>query len=407
MITFVLPWFGPESAGGAENQARGLTRALHAAGVAVRVWTSTGRDSFQPGAPGQPNGTAPYYPPGQSVVDGVPVWRFRPSPVGPTGLPDFLVRHPELCPDLSSFARHELALLGSLLGSDELYEAILAERHNEQNCFVFMPYPFPTTFWGTLLAPERSYLLACLHDEPYARYATYQHMFRQARGMLANSHPEALLAQQLYGLPAERIGVTGEGIDLSARGDAARFRRTYGLEQTPLLLYAGRRDESKNTPLLLAYIREYRARRGLPLRLVLMGAGPLQLTTAGYTSGLDEFLLDLGFLDAQSKQDAYAAADIFIQPSLHESFSIVLMEAWLQGRPAIVHADCAVTRDHAVRSGGGLACSGFGEFAAALDLLLANPGLGHTLGQRGRAYVLDTCDWSLVARLTHTFLQQT
>jgi glycosyltransferase involved in cell wall biosynthesis len=404
MITLVLPWYGPASAGGAESQARGLAGALHAAGLPVRVWASTGRDSFQPGVPGQPNGSTPYYPPGHSLVDGVPVWRFRPSPASPDGIPQLLRLRPELCPDLSRFARHEMALLASLLSSDELYAAILAARHDETNRFIFMPYPFPTSFWGTLLAPERSYLLACLHDEPYAYYATYHVMFNQARGMLANSHPEAALARRLYGLPAQRIRITGEGIDLHACGDGARFRYAHALGATPLLLFAGRRDESKNLPLLLAYVREYHARRRRPLRLALMGAGALSMAASGYTPALAEIVLDLGFLEIQAKYDAYAAADVFIQPSLYESFSIVLMEAWLQGVPAVVHPDCTVTADHARRSGGGLACASFGEFAAALDLLLARPDLRATLGARGRAYVLDTCDWDVVARTAAAFV---
>jgi glycosyltransferase involved in cell wall biosynthesis len=307
-----------------------------------------------------------------------------------------------LLPPLDGFASNELALLGSLLGSDELYEAIWAARGDGANRFVFLPYPFPTTFWGSLLAPERSYLLACLHNEPYARYATYRQMFGRICGMLANSHPEADLARALYGLPAERICVAGEGIDLTPRGDGARFRRRHGLGDTPLLLYAGRRDEGKNIPLLLAYAREYWARRGGPLRLALMGTGSLDLA-AGYTPGLADLVLDLGFQSDQDKHDAYAAADVFIQPSLYESFSIVLMEAWLQQTPALVNAGCAVTSDHA-RRGGGLTFGTFGEFAAALDLLLARPDLRRTLGERGRAYVLETCDWEIVARRTADFV---
>jgi len=395
MITFVLPWYGPDTAGGAESQVRSLAGALRAAGVPVRVWASTGRDSFHPGDDA-------HYPPGHAEVDGVPVWRFRPTPTGPDGVPRSLAARPELLPPLDQFPPHELRLLGSLLGSDELYEAILAEGAGAR--FVFAPYPFPTTFWGTQIAPRSSYLLACLHDEPYARYATYRHMFRLARGMLANSHPEAELARQLYGLPAERICVAGEGIDLAPRGDGAAFRRRYNLGERPLLLYAGRREDSKNTPLLLAYAREYWARRGGGLCLALMGQGRLDFAGAMYTPGLGELVLDLGFVDPQTKHDAYAAADVFVQPSRYESFSIVLMEAWLQGAPALVDAGCAVTADHARRSGGGLSFDGFGQFAAALDTLLPRPDLRRALGERGRAYVLEHCRWDEVARRSAAFV---
>ncbi|MCU0490807.1 MAG: glycosyltransferase family 4 protein [Chloroflexaceae bacterium] len=463
MLTIVSPWYGPDTRGGAETQARSLAQALHAQGVAVRVWASTGRDSFSPG-------DDQHYPPGDGELDGIPLWRFRPNASDERGVPHFFRQHPQLLPPLERFTIHELRLLGTLLSSDELYAAILRERAHSR--FVFVPYPFPTSFWGSLIAPESSYLLPCLHDEPYARYSTYRYMFHQVRGVLANSHAEAELARQLYNLPAERVCVAGEGIDLTPRGDGDAFRQklpfltgdpsallragrrretrvdslqysvgslqrndhevstanpstslragcqlpTVSESPTPyLLFYAGRRDESKNIPLLVSYVREYWARRGTPLLLLLAGQGKpdfgfgiadfgLADNTIRNPKSKIQNVIDLGFLDEQTKHDAYAAADLFVQPSLHESFSIVLMEAWLQGTPALVHGDCAVTADHARRSGGGLAFRSFGEFAAALDLLLPRPELRQELGARGQAYVLDTCRWDEVARKTAAFV---
>ena len=79
---------------------------------------------------------------------------------------------------------------------------------------------------------------------------------------------------------------------------------------------------------------------------------------------------DLGYLDAAAKAAAYAAAAVVCQPSVNESFSIVLMEAWLAGTPVLVHARCPVTTHHVFQAGGGLAFDDFYEFAEALDLLL-------------------------------------
>src|SRR5256885_26190 len=91
-------------------------------------------------------------------------------------------------------------------------------------------------------------------------------------------------------------------------------------------MYAGRADLSKNIPLLLGYLREYWARRGTPLTLIRTGRDPIELPPA-----LGAIVLDLGDVSVQERQDAYAAADLFVHPSVHESFSIVLMEAWLKG----------------------------------------------------------------------------
>ena len=78
-------------------------------------------------------------------------------------------------------------------------------------------------------------------------------------------------------------------------------------------------------------------------------------------------ILDLGFVSAQDKADAYAGALALCQPSLLESFSLVMMEAWLAGTPALVHGRCAVTRDHCLASNGGLFFEDYFEFVEALD----------------------------------------
>jgi glycosyltransferase involved in cell wall biosynthesis len=380
-ITLVLPWFGRDTAGGAETQARQLALAIHALGVPVEVWATTGRDAFAP--------PEPYYSEGLDELDGLPVRRFALAlPHAEPYVPPAVARrgrHTQL-PD---FPDHELRLLASLVSSDALLEAIAAEGVGRR--FLFLLYPFPTSFWGTLLAGERAHLLPCLHDEPYARYSTVRWMFRHARRALANSSAERDLALRLYDLPPDRVIAAGEGIELTARGDGAAFRARRGLHG-PLLMYAGRADLSKNIPLLLGYLREYWARRGTPLTLMRTGRDPMELPPS-----LGAIILDLGDLSVQERQDAYAAADLFVHPSVHESFSIVLMEAWLQGTPALVHADCAVTRQAAEASGGGLAFHDFGEFAATLDLLLADAKLRADMGQRGREYVLATCDWADVA----------
>jgi glycosyltransferase involved in cell wall biosynthesis len=383
-ITIVLPWFGRDTAGGAETQVRQLSQAIRALGVPIEVWATTGRDAFAP--------PEPYYAEGPDQLDGVPVRRFAltPPPIEPR-VPPAVARR-GLHARLPAFPDHELRLLASLVSSDALLEAIAAEQEGRR--FLFVLYAFPTSFWGALLAGERAHLLPCLHDEPYARYSTVRWLFRDTRRALANSPAERDLALHLYDLPPDRVVAAGEGIDLTQRGDGAAFRARRGLHG-PLLMYAGRADLSKNIPLLLGYLREYWARRGTPLTLIRTGRDPMELPPA-----LGAIVQDLGDVSVQERQDAYAAADVFVHPSVHESFSIVLMEAWLQGTPALVHADCAVTRQAAEASGGGLAFRNFGEFAAALDMLLANAQLRADMGRRGRAFVLATCDWADVARRT-------
>ena len=58
-----------------------------------------------------------------------------------------------------------------------------------------------------------------------------------------------------------------------------------------------------------------------------------------------------------------------VSPSANESFSLVLLEAWVAGVPAVVNGRCAVTREHCERSGGGLWFDGYAQFEAVVDRL--------------------------------------
>lgn len=377
-LAIVLPWYGPDTAGGAETHARQLAGALHAARVPAEVWTTTARDARAP--------VEPYYPPGVSVVEGVPVRRF---PATKGDLPAVARREPRRF-GLERFPHHELNLLRSLTGSDALLEALACEHAARR--WVFFLYAYPLSFFGAALAGCHAYLVPCLHDEPYARYGTARHLLRSVRHVLANSAAEAALIRELAGIGPDRCSVVGEGIDLDRRGDGERFRREHGL-RGKLLYFTGRRDHSKNFPLLLAYAEEYWARHGFAFTLMVSGAGSLQVPAA-----LRGAIVDLGFLSVAEKHDAYAAADVFCNPSLLESFSIVMAEAWLQGTPVLVHGDCAVTVDACRRSRGGLWFHSYNEFEMALGLLLARADIAHRLGRQGQDWVRATCRWEDVVQ---------
>jgi len=188
----------------------------------------------------------------------------------------------------------------------------------------------------------------------------------------------------------------GLGFDPAPPADADAFRRRHGLEG-PLLVYLGRKETGKNVPLLIQYALRYRAVRRADLTLVLAGDGPV--TAPPGTVGVR----DVGYLDAAAKAAAYAAATVVCQPSVNESFSIVLMESWLAGTPVLVHARCPVTTHHVFQAGGGLAFDDFYEFAEALDLLLEDRQRRDRLGSQGRAYVEAEYAWpAVIARLLET-----
>jgi glycosyltransferase involved in cell wall biosynthesis len=177
-------------------------------------------------------------------------------------------------------------------------------------------------------------------------------------------------------------------------GDACAFRDAFPV-RGDFLLYAGRREEGKNTPLLVDYFRRFARERPGLLTLVLMGAGEVSIPPDS-----SHLVLDLGRVSERRKWDGYAAAHAFCQPSVNESLSIVLLESWLAGRPALVNSGCEVTREHAELSGGGLAFGDYDGFAEALGMLLDDRELAARMGNAGRRYVEEQYNWdSVIGRL--------
>jgi len=104
-------------------------------------------------------------------------------------------------------------------------------------------------------------------------------------------------------------------------------------------------------------------------------------------------IFDLGFLSDADLSDAYAAADAYLQPSVMESFSRTVMEAWLAGTLVVANGGSAVVRWHCERSGAGLVYDDEFEFDQCLRFVADAPDLAAEVAAPGRRYVLDNYTW--------------
>lgn len=134
----------------------------------------------------------------------------------------------------------------------------------------------------------------------------------------------------------------GVNTELFRTADAALFRTYAGLNaQDKVALCVSRIDYQKNQVLLVRAFARFAATHP-DWKLVLIGAVTVeayhaQLMDAITQTGLSgRVLLIPGFAPNDPLlPSAYKAADLFVLPTVHEPFGIVILEAWAAGVPVI------------------------------------------------------------------------
>ena len=283
----------------------------------------------------------------------------------------------------------ERAWMDNNVNSSALYRH-LKEEGDSYDRIVAGPYLFGLVFYACLIRPEKTLLVPCLHDEAFAYLSIMRELFDGVSGLLFNTRPEQDLAGKIFGNVETRGTVVGMGLE-PFEADPALFLERHGLEETPYVLYSGRREPLKGTPLMMDYLEAFAARTGRKFRVVLTGSGPFDIP-----SGLAGRVTDLGFVSEADKHAAMAGALAFIHPSINESLGIVLLEAWMAGTPALVHAKSAVLAWQCRSSGAGLWFRHYPDFEEELGLLMDRADLRKAMGQSGRQYVLKEYAWPAV-----------
>lgn len=378
-IAFVTPWYGEGISGGAEAELRGVVKHLQAAGVPLEVLTTCVK-SFAD------DWNTNYHEQGTTTESGILVRRFK---VRKRNTRAFDAVNYKLMQGQSLTPQEEEVYCKEMINSPSLYD-YMTKHKDSYALFVFIPYMFGTTYYGCQVEPSKSVLIPCFHDEAYAYMRCFHEAFSQVKGMIFNAEPERELADQLYNTEGQTNITMGIGVDTDWSCDAQRFRQKFGID-APFVLYAGRKDAGKNVDTLIQYYTEYQRRHNNNLKLVLIGGGEIKNPDP-------RTIIDLGFVDVQDKYDAYAAASLFCNPSLNESFSLVIMESWLAHRPVLVHGQCPVTRDFVVRASGGLYFENYGEFEGCLTYLLEHEAIANQMGHNGNAFVNCNFAWNPIVK---------
>jgi len=210
----------------------------------------------------------------------------------------------------------------------------------------------------------------------------------RADRVVVPSHYSAAIAHAVYGVPAERLVVVPEPIDLAEwrRRFAAAAKPTH---QAPTVLAVARMYPRKRLQDLLRAAAILRAR--IPAaRVRIVGEGPesARLRALHGALGLGETVTFLGDISRQALAVEYVGADCFCLPTVQEGFGLVFAEAMAAGLAVVACRAAAVPELVEDRRTGLLVNrESPEELAMALETLLTNPGLREALGAAGAARI--------------------
>ena len=200
-----------------------------------------------------------------------------------------------------------------------------------------------------------------------------------------------------HGIDPYRVVVTGMGPNAMRSTDGAGFRARHGIPaNAPIVLYIGRRERYKGFIHLLD-AAELVWHRHPDTRFVFIGVpGFYGAVIDEFARYPDERIIEIERASGAEKSAALDACTLYAMPSLHETFGLGYLEAWLHERP-VIGGDIAPLRE-VITDGvdGLLVTQRVDTIARAIERLLDDPALRAGMGAAGAAKLAERWDWDRV-----------
>ena len=373
----LLPRYGVDVVGGTEHWLQMLAEHLvDRLGWDVEVFTTCATSAVT---------WADELPAGTSELNGVTVHRF-PSVSGRDpaygSLYEVIRRDPAAVSD--ELAHQFVELVGPVCP-----DALDAAEKSGNDLVAITPYVFWPAVHGVPRLGRRVLFHGAAHDEAELHLRIMRPVFSAVGGFAFNSFAERSLVERTFPVAHLPSNVIGNAV-VERDGDPVAARAALGLgPDEPFVLCVGRVERIKGAHVLAEMWQLYRQRRrGVP-RLVLLGPVNEPL------DGGDDVVV-AGRHSEAVKWGALRSAELVVTPSAFESFSLVVVEAWLAGRAVVVNGRCAATVEACRRGGGGLWFSGYASFEALMDRLLGDADLRAQLAASGERYARQLFDWDAI-----------
>ncbi len=373
-LAFVVQRYGSEIAGGSESHCRELAQRL-VASHDITILTSCARDYVT---------WQNEYTPGTTQDGSVRVMRFKVQQ--PRHLHTFAELSDEVFEGGASREAQEAWFRESGPQVPELLDH-LKTHGTTYDLILFWTYRYFPSFFGVPLVRDRAVLLPTAEEDPAIDMDILEEYFKAPAGYLFLTPEEKSLVTSRAGRPLTPSAVIGIGLDPAPNTPGTDLLRPHGVPDE-YLLYLGRVDRNKGCHTLFEYFQEY-ASAAEGITLVLAGPAKMQIPE-------HPRIRALGYVSDDLRHALLSHARALVVPSPYESLSIVLLEAWNRGVPAIVNARCSVLREQVRRAGGGLHYASLGEFCEGVRYVRSHPGMRRALGAQGLAFVDREYRWPTV-----------
>jgi len=196
--------------------------------------------------------------------------------------------------------------------------------------------------------------------------------------------PTEQVKSELEHLGVERLRIAGRGVDtelFNPSRRSAELRRRWGcLNDERVVISVGRVAPEKGLDLFATAARSMH-KIDPSIRVVVVGDGPRRASLERSNPGFQFAGMRVG----EDLAAHYASADLFLFPSVTETFGNVVLEAMASGLAVLAYDDAAA-RQHIVHMVSGLlATRGDARmFTHLAELLARDPTLRHSLGREAR-----------------------
>ena len=261
---------------------------------------------------------------------------------------------------------------------------------------LFWTFRYAPSYFGLPLVADRAVLLPTAEEDPAITLDVLEDFFRTPAGYLFLTPEEKTLVSARAGRTLEPAATIGIGLEPAAPGDRSLLKELHLPDD--YVLYLGRVDRNKGCQTLFEYFEDYAVS---PTAATLVLAGPAKMEVPRHPR-----VRALGYVSDAVRTALLTHARALIVPSRYESLSIVLLEAWNHGVPALVNAECRVLRGQVARASGGLSYRSAAEFGEGLAYLLSHPAERDAFGRQGLAYVEREYRWPTVLARVEELLQR-